>query len=99
MEQLSDPLKRIVVEMVGGSDRPTGPPGLQGLLAHRAFGPAGPPGLQSLRARRASRPKSLQASQNLSKTLQAVLACVFPYSSRFAVLARVSLEKWLSILS
>ena len=27
LKQLSDPPKRIVVEMVGGSDRPKGPPG------------------------------------------------------------------------
>ena len=31
MKQLSDPPKRIVVEMVGGSDRPEGPPSPKGL--------------------------------------------------------------------
>ena len=36
MKQHSDPPERIVVEMVGGSARPEGPPGLKGLQAQRA---------------------------------------------------------------
>ena len=42
--KLSDPPERIVVEMVGGSDRPKGPPGLKGLQAQRASRLEGPPG-------------------------------------------------------
>ena len=65
--------------MLGGSDRPAGPPGLQGLQACKASKLAGPP-----------RPKgrfSLQFAV-LARNLPFQLAfCRF--SLRFAVLARV----------
>ena len=57
MKQLSDPPERIVFEIVGGSDRPKGPPGPKGLQARRASRPEGPPGPKGLQAQRASRPK------------------------------------------
>ena len=44
LKQLSEPLKRIVVEMVAGSDRPEGPLGLQGLQACRTGKPVETPG-------------------------------------------------------
>ena len=59
MKQLSDPPKRIDVEMVGGSDRPKGPPGPKGLQAQRDSRPEGPLGLQ------ASRPKGLPGLKGL----------------------------------
>ena len=55
--KLSDPPERIVVKMVGGSDRPEGSLGPQGLQACRASRPEGPPGPKGLLARRASRPE------------------------------------------
>ena len=62
MKQLSDPAKRIVVEMVGASDRPKGPPGPKGLRAQRASIPKGPPGPKGSRpggpeAQRTPRPE------------------------------------------
>ena len=65
LKQLSDPSDRIVVGIVGGSDRPAGPPGVQGFQACRASRPAGPPGLQGLQAHRASRPTGLQGPKGL----------------------------------
>ena len=50
MKQLSDPPKRIVVEMVGGSDRPKGPSGPKVPQAGRAYRPERPPGLKGLQA-------------------------------------------------
>ena len=54
LKQLFDPPERIVVEMVGGNDRP---PGSKGLQAQRASRPEGPPGLKGLQALGASRPE------------------------------------------
>ena len=61
MKQLSDPLKRIVVEMVASSDRPAGPPGPKGLQARRASMPKNFHHPKCLQARRASMPKNFQA--------------------------------------
>ena len=84
MKQFSDLPKRIVVERVGGSDRPEGPPGTKGPQAQRAPTPEGPPGLKGPHARRASRPEGLPSP----KGLQAVLSFC-PSSLRFTVLARI----------
>ena len=46
----SDLPKRIEVEMVGGSDRPGGPPGLKGLQVRWASMLEGPPGPKGLLA-------------------------------------------------
>ena len=62
LKQLSDPPEKILVEMVGGSDRPAVPPapqGLQAQMASKPGGPSGPEGLQALKglqAQRVSRP-------------------------------------------
>ena len=59
MNTLSVSVKRIVVEMVDGSDRPKGPPGPKGLQARRASRPKdkGTPGPKGLQAQRATRPE------------------------------------------
>ena len=62
---LSDPPERIVVEIVGGSDRPEGPPGTKGPQARRAPTPEGPPGLKGPQAQRAPRPEGLPGPKGL----------------------------------
>ena len=89
LKQLSDPPKRIVVEMVGGGDMPKGPSGPKGFRAQMTSRPEGPPGLRASSPRasspRASRPEGLNG---LEAVLPFKLAfCCF--SSCFAILAHV----------